>query len=70
MIRVHGRYFSNRGRKRYARDLPAGLEKLGLKKSTRFNCSLNSWTLKERYEVAFRSCVCMAGNTSCCPLCF
>lgn len=58
MIKAHRRYFSNRGRKSYARDLPAGLEKLGLEKSVGFNCSLNTWTLKRRYEVAFRSCVC------------
>lgn len=41
MIKAHGRYFSNRARKRYARDLRAGLEKWGLKKSTGLNCSLN-----------------------------
>lgn len=34
------------------RDLPAGLKKLGLKNSAKFVCSLNSWALKERNEVA------------------
>lgn len=62
--------FSNRWRKRYARDLPAGLEKLGLKNSARFNCSLNSWALKERYEVASGAVACMADKASYCPLCF